>query len=182
MSDEGRDTVPAGHGQEPPDQEAIDAALSDRVREEYSAKALAGDERRRALQEHRHHLVRDTTSQITIHPDVGPGMEADVTVEVPDTYCFTCEEWVGLSGLDLTGTPRSRADAYYLRGAPDAVRDLRQEVRDDVTDLAEAIIDRHPAIETPQQAAEFIMTQIEQIQDRLVMDQSTGTGGAISNA
>jgi len=148
----------------------IEQSLSEQAREKYSEKELTGDERREALAAHHHHLVRDTESQVTFHPDVADGIESEVTVTVPDTYCFTCEEWIGVSGLDLTGTPRSSSEAYYLNGPPEAVNDLQNRVQDTVTDLAGTVIDTHPDIETPAEAATFITTEIEQIKDQLVAE------------
>lgn len=158
--------------QTPPEKGEIESSLSDTIRDEYDGKALDGDERAQALADHQHHLVRNTKSTITLHPDIGPGVEANVTVTVPDTYCFTCGEWVGLSGVDLTGTPRSKHDAYYLGGPPESVSDLQHRVRHAVTHLTGTVLNRHPHIDDADEAAEFIADEIEQLSSRLVVEDS----------
>lgn len=178
MTGENPDTNPVRNHENPIDPATIEESLSDSIKEKYGDQRLTGEERRDALSEHEHHLVRDTHSQITFHPESLGRIQPEVTATVPDTYCFTCEEWIGLSGLDLPGTPRSRAEAYYLDGPPGEVIDLQKRVHDSVTDLAGTIIDEHPDINTPAEAATFITSEIEQIKNDLVAERPEDTNSS----
>lgn len=141
--------------------------IEESVRAEMEAKEPSEARKEELREEHRNHLVRDTESDLTIDLDVAEGMGAEATVTVPDLYCFSCEEWVGLSGIDLRGTPRSRADAYYLDGAPEGVEDTRHRVTHDVADLVEMVAENVPHVGDAEDALEFIETEIEQAKERI---------------
>lgn len=125
------------------------------------------DERKAELRAaHRHHLVRATTSQLALDHDIGlDGVEVDATAEIPDTYCFTCGEWVGLSGIDLSGTPRSRRDAYWLHGPPEEIVRARDAVDDGLVRLANRVMADAPMLDTPADAIEFIEGRLEKLAD-----------------
>jgi hypothetical protein len=146
-----------------PDPERVENSVSESVRTELESKQPSEEQKQELRQEHRGHLVRDTTSKLTVDsPDVGPGMELDAKAEVPDTYCFTCEEWIGVSGVDLRGTPRSRADAYYLGGPPDEVLEAKRGTAKTLSELADRLVSRLEHIEDREDAFEFIKTELEQ--------------------
>ena len=86
---------------------------------------------------------------------------------VRDAYCFTCNEWVGLSGIELRGTPRSKTDAYYLSGPPADVIEARETVRERLGDLAEYALKNVEQLETAEDAFEFIGEQHEQVIEHL---------------
>lgn len=116
---------------------------------------------------HRHHLVRDTTSRYTVTDQPAEGIQIDKSAEVPDLYCFTCEEWVGLSGVDLRGTPRSRKDAYYLGGPPGEVVDARKTVRNTLADLVASVASTVPTVEDADDAFDFIEGEQQKARERV---------------
>jgi len=141
---------------------SMEAELLDR----FEAKEPSAEEKRDRREEHRHHLVRDTTSTLTVddNPDM-QGVEVTSTIEIPDLYCFTCKEWVGLSGVDLSGTPRSKADAYYLDGPPDDLQQARDETQSELLDLAYRAMRDVDRFESLEDGLEFVDGQIEQVRD-----------------
>lgn len=125
--------------------------------------------------EHTHHLVRETTSQLTMEADVGEGVEAEATAYVPDMFCFTCDEWVGLSGVELRGKPRSKDDAFYLGGPPESIENLRDKVHTEIADLAATVIDRHPSVDDPEDAADYVAEELEQVANQLYIDRKSSS-------
>jgi len=147
------------------DSEPAGESVSDSLREELEAQEPTDEKKHELREEHEGHLVRDTTSKLTVDSlDVGPGMVVEAKAEIPDTYCFTCEKWVGLSGVELRGTPRSRSDAYYLGGMPMDVLRAKNGATKTLNDLAEALIDRVEILEDREDAHEFIEATLEEIQ------------------
>lgn len=138
---------------------SIEERAEESAREQIEANRPNEDERRELLEEHRHHLVRDTTSKQTRTDGEESIVQLETTVEAPDTYCFTCEEWVGLSGLNLTGTPRSKTEAYYLGGPPADVADARETIRDNLHDLAAYALENVDHIDDAKAAFEFVGDQ-----------------------
>ena len=151
--------------QEDPDD--LEEDLTDGVRNDLKEKEPSDEKKKELLEEHRHHLVRKTTSQLSMEPDVMQGVEAVATAEVPDMFCFTCNEWVGLSGVDLRGKPRSKADAYYLGGPPQDILEEKNTVREQIGELAERIYTRVDRVDDADEAFEFVADEIEQIRDDL---------------
>lgn len=146
------------------DRELVEGSVSDSLREELEAQEPTDEKKRELWQEHECHLVRDTTSKLAVDsPDVGLGMEVEAKAEIPDTYCFTCEEWIGLSGVDLRGTPRSRSDAYYLGGMPMDVLRAKNGATKTLNELAEALTDRVEILNDREDAHQFIETTLEEI-------------------
>ena len=143
----------------------------ERIAEAYTAGLESqrpdSDWRAELLADHEHHLVRDTTSKLTETEEIGPGMVAEKEADIPDTFCFTCEEWVGLSGVDLRGRPRSRKEAYYLGGPPREVENARQEVRDGLANLVASIVSTVPHVDDADEALAFIETEREKAEGRL---------------
>lgn len=159
---ESNDARPSGGAE----QEAVEQSVSDSLRQELEAQEPPDERKRELLMEHEGHLVRDTTSKLAVDsPDVGPGMEVDAKAEVPDTYCFTCEEWVGLSGVELRGTPRSRADGYYLGGMPMDVLHAKNGAEKTLTELAEALTHRVEYLDTRGDAYQFIESVLEEMRN-----------------
>ena len=78
-------------------------------------------------------------------------------------HCFTCGEWVGLSGVDLRGTPRSKADAHYLGGPPESIREVGDETRETLVALAIQVRDDLPMVDTLDEAAEFVADELERV-------------------
>jgi len=152
--------------------ESIELTLSEGVEEDLKAKEPSESEKKRRLREHRHHLVRSTTSKLSVEPAVSEGVEATATAEVPDTYCFICEEWIGTSGVELRGTPRSKADAYYLGGKPADVRAAENGTRDTLEELADALTERVEHIEDRSDAYEFVEAELERAQSSTGADQT----------
>lgn len=143
-------------------EEKVEQAYLEELRE----KEPSSEEKASLRAEHEGHLVRDTTSQITESDELdGGGIKMQKTVEVPDTYCFTCGEWVGLSGAELSGTPRSRATAYYLGGKPPEIRTAEEGVSKTLDELAEALVERVGHVEDRGAAYEFIETKLEAMQN-----------------
>jgi hypothetical protein len=142
-------------------------SVSADLREEMEAKEPNAEQKAELRAQHRHHLVRDTESKLTIEVDVGEELGAEATVTVPDTYCFTCDEWVGFSGVDLRGTPRSRDDAYYLGGPPEGVGVARDSVTDATAELVQTVVRNVPHAETVDDALDFIETELEQARARV---------------
>lgn len=138
----------------------MEADFAEQFRQELEEQAPSDDEVEELLKQHQHHLVRRTTSRHTKKRSVGKDdlelLKVEGTTEVPDMYCFTCGEWVGLSGVDLRGTPRSRGDAFYLDGEPEAVEDARAVVLIGLRRLAAHVADEVPHVETSADAVEFI--------------------------
>lgn len=147
----------------PQDAEELENSVSSNVRKWVREQKPDEDERRELLREHRHHLVRTTESAYTVDRDAPTGVEIEATAYVEDTYCFTCDEWVGTSGVDLRGTPRSKADAYYLGGAPENVLQARNSVRDHFDVLVDIVADTVDHIETTEDAMEFIGNEHEKV-------------------
>lgn len=134
-------------------------------RDELEDRRPDEDERKRLLAEHEGHLVRQTTSKRTETEEIGSGMVAEKTAEIPDMYCFTCSEWVGLSGVELRGTPRSRADAFYLGGMPQEVLRAKQTVAEGLNDLAYRVRREVGHVDGVDEAFEFVETELERISD-----------------
>lgn len=167
-TDEGNETQnPEDNPPLPEDSTGVEEAVSEDVREWVREQQPDEETRRDLLQEHLHHLIRTTESAYTVNRDAPAGIEIDATVYVRDAYCFTCSEWVGLSGIELRGTPRSKADAYYFSGPPDDVLEARETVRERLGDLAEYALKNVDQIETAEDAFEFIGEQHEQVMDQL---------------
>ena len=144
----------------------IQTIVSESVRERLESQEPGEDEKAKLRDEHDGHLVRDTTSQLQVDgAEVGPGVEAETTAQIPDTYCFTCEEWVGFSGVELRGTPRSRREAYYLGGMPQDVLSAKNGTAETLTELADALIERVGHIDTRSDAYEFVETELETLVD-----------------
>lgn len=142
-----------------------EAEVASDVIAELESQEPSPSEKDSLRREHRTHLVRKTTSKLTLHPDTAPGIEVDAEVEVPDTYCFTCSEWIGLSGVDLRGTPRSRTDAFYLGEKPSAVRAAEHGTQETIRELADALIDRVEHLNTRADSFDFITMAIEQMDE-----------------
>ena len=131
---------------------------SDAYREMLEEQAPSPQEQHDLLWQHEGHQIRHTTSKLSeTHELAGGKMEMKQEAEVPDTYCFTCEEWVGTSGVELSGTPRSKSDAFYLGGEPEGVTDARDRATAAVADAATEVIAVHPGIETPTEAVGFVV-------------------------
>jgi len=160
----------------PEDSGEVEDAISEDVREWVRGQRPNEEARRDLLQEHLHHLIRTTESAYTVDRDAPPGIEIDATVYVQDTYCFTCSEWIGLSGINLRGTPRSKADAYYFSGPPDDVVETRATVRERLGNLAEYALKNVDQLETAEDAFEFIGEQHEQVVERIGDIDDTGGG------
>ena len=142
----------------------VEESISEGVRQDLEAQQPNEEKKIELRQEHKGHLVRDTTSKLAVDsPDVGLGMDVEAKAEVPDTFCFTCKEWIGLSGVDLRGTPRSRSDAYYLGGMPIEVLNAKNGTAKTLNELADALTERVDHINNPSDAFEFIETELEQI-------------------
>lgn len=144
--------------------EDIESTLSEGVKEELEAKKPSESEKKQLLREHRHHLVRSTTSELSVEPEVSEGVEATATADVPDIYCFTCAKWIGISGVELRGTPRSKEDAYYLGGTPEDVCEARQTVREGIEDLSYQVLRDVDHIDSLADAYAFVQTQFEKTQ------------------
>ena len=141
------------HRPDATDADDLEASIEGNLHEEYEAKRLSDEAYKAALRDHEHHLVRETTSQVTIEPEEDtPGVEVTSTVTVVDMYCFTCEEWVGVSGVDLSGTPRSKNDAYYLGGPPEDLCKTREMTQEDLQDLAYRAVQDVDRFETVENA------------------------------
>lgn len=142
--------------------EEIDGGrLSDDLAEDLEGQEPSEERKKELRNRHDGHLVRRTTSRLSIDVDMPEGVEVDATAEIPDIYCFTCAEWVGLSGVDLRGTPRSRRDAYYLGGTPPEVRAARDGTIKTLNRLADALADRLDHVEDRGDAYEFIETELQ---------------------
>lgn len=157
------------------DPDELEESVEGNVREWVRDQRPDEETRKELLREHAHHLVRDTESAYSRDHDSPNGVEINSTAYVEDTYCFTCEEWVGLSGVGLRGTPRSRADAYYLGGPPEDVREARAKVRDELGDLAEHALLNVEHVEDAEDAFAFIGEQHEQLTERVA---EVSDGGA----
>jgi len=176
-TDEGGDGENAGDEPAlPEDAGGVEDAVSEDVREWVQEQQPDEEARRDLLQEHLHHLIRTTESAYTVDRDAPPGIEINATVYVQDTYCFTCSEWIGLSGIDLRGTPRSKAKAYYLSGPPDDLLEARATVRERLGDLAEYALKNVDQLETAEDAFEFIGEQHEQVVERIDNIDDAGDG------
>lgn len=146
----------------------IQRSLESDLREEFEAKQPSPAEQQELREAHRHHLVRDTESKLSVDADVDMGgVEVDSVIVVPDTYCFTCDEWVGLSGVDLRGTPRSRKDAYYLAGPPEDVETAQKVAQSGLVELAEFVEEEVERVESVADAAEFVAGELEKVTDTL---------------
>jgi hypothetical protein len=141
----------------------VEQSVSESVRTELGAQEPSKEEKDRLRQQHEGHLVRDTTSKLAVDSaEMGAGIEVDAQAEIPDTYCFDCEEWVGLSGVDLRGTPRSRADAYYLGGMPIDVLHAKNGTIETINELAEALLSKVDKLDNLDDAYAFIKTTLEE--------------------
>jgi len=142
----------------------VESSISDSIRRDLKAKEPSEEEKARLRRAHNGHLVRETTFQLSVDA-VGPWMEAEATAEIPDIYCFTCEEWIGVSGVDLRGTPRSGSEAFYLGWVPRSVRNARQGTRSTLCDLADALAERLDHLTDRDDALDFIEAEVECIRD-----------------
>ena len=141
-------------------------SVSESLRSDLEAQEPTDGEKEALREEHQGHLVRDTTSKLSIDsPEIAPGMEIDAQAEIPDTYCFGCEEWIGLSGVNLRGKPRSRSDAYYLGGMPTDVLHAKDGVTETLNDLSEKLIERVENVSDRKEALRFIETELETMQE-----------------
>ncbi|MDR5657298.1 hypothetical protein RH831_08905 [Halodesulfurarchaeum sp. HSR-GB] len=158
-SDEG-DDAGVVHG-------GVEEKASQAFREKLREKEPSEKEKDALLDEHDGHLIRHTDSQFSEKEDLGDGggIQMERTAQVSDTYCFTCEEWVGLSGVDLRGTPRSKADAFYYGGMPVEILQAKNGAAKTLNELAEALKDRLDRIENREEAYEFISDELEGIRD-----------------
>jgi hypothetical protein len=150
-----------------PETEGVPADIEDAIE-------AAVDRDEEASSDHKHHLIRPTTSTRSFDgalveelglPEIFHDVDGELTVE--DIYCFTCEEWVGVSGVPLRGVPRSTEDAYYHRGAPQEVRELREEFRRTWREHIITTITEHPHVDTPAEAGEFITQLVEDATERV---------------
>jgi hypothetical protein len=140
----------------------LEAETSAEVRERLTEQEPSEDKKDELLADHWHHLVRFTTSRLSVEAGKDlPGVEVDATAEVPDAYCFSCDEWVGLSGVDLRGTPRSTADAQYLGGPPDDVLAGRESVRRTVASLCDHIAETVESVNGTAEAFEWVETELD---------------------
>lgn len=151
----------------PEDSDRVEKVVSEDVREWVREQRPDEETRQDLLQNHLHHLIRTTESAYTVDRDTPPGIEIEATVYVRDAYCFTCSEWIGLSGIELRGTPRAKTDAYYFSGPPDDVLEARTTVREHLGDLAEYALKNVDQLETAEDAFEFIGEQHEQVMEQL---------------
>jgi hypothetical protein len=134
---------------------------------------------------HENHLLRTTGTKQTLdaalaeqndlHDDAVRLMrDLSVSGELnadPVTYCFTCNEWVG---VEFRGHLRSTKDAYYYRGPPPEVQELKRRA---VGEWKRQIIDvkhKHPNIDTVDEASEFIKQQVDEASDRLQEQDARG--------
>lgn len=141
-------------------------SISENVETDLRAKEPSEDEKEELRERHQNHLVRHTTSKLSMEPEVMEGVEAQATAEIPDMYCFTCGEWVGLSGVDLRGTPRSTKDAFYLGGMPQEVLQAKNMVMRELNDVAYRLLRDVEHLENKKDAYEFIATELEQVADQ----------------
>lgn len=135
------------------------------LKEELKEKEPSSEQKEELRGEHHGHLVRHTTSKLSMDVDMPEGVEVDATAEVPDTFCFTCEEWIGLSGVDLRGTPRSRQEAFYLGGMPPDVLSAKNGTAKTLNELAIALTDRVGHIEDREDAIQFIKTELQELEE-----------------
>ena len=159
-------------------------AITDIVRDAWN-EAVEGAESN--LEAHENHLLRATDTKQTLdvalaeqndlHDDVvrlmrTSGVSGELKKDAV-TYCFTCNEWVG---VELRGHLRSTKDAYYYRGPPPEVQELKRRA---VGEWKRQIIDvkaKHPNIDSVDEASEFIKQQVDEASDRL-QDQVDAAGG-----
>jgi hypothetical protein len=135
-------------------------SASESLREDLEEKEPSEEEKQALREEHEGHLVRDTTSKLTVEsPNAVPGMEVEAKAEIPDSYCFDCEEWIGLSGVNLRGTPRSRSEAYYLGGMPIDVLQAKDGTAKTLNELADRLVDRVERLDDRDDAYQFIETE-----------------------
>jgi len=139
-------------------------SLSGEIREQFEQKEPSEERKNELRSKHDGHLVRDTTSKLSVDAaeDID-GVEVDAKVEIPDLYCFSCGEWIGLSGVDLRGTPRSKKEAHYLGGMPSDVRSAKNGTQETLTELADALTERVGHIEDRADAFMFIETELEKL-------------------
>lgn len=139
--------------------------VSHGLEEELKAQEPSEERKQELRESHDGHLVRHTTSKLSMDVDMPEGVEVDATAEIPDIYCFTCEEWVGVSGVALRGTPRSRRDAFYLGGMPPAVLTARNGTVKTLIELADALVDRLEHVEERADAFQFIETELQKVNE-----------------
>ena len=71
----------------------FESSVSETVRERLEEQEPPQEKKEELRQEHIGHLVRSTTSRLSVDtPEIGPGLEVDTEAEIPDIYFFTCEE------------------------------------------------------------------------------------------
>jgi len=150
--------------------DAPELAPEEQFRERLSKQEPPQEEKDALLAEHEGHLVRQTESQLSETREPQPGVQATFTADIPDTYCFTCDEWVGLSGIELRGTPRSREDAYYLGGKPQAIESAESGTDRTLRDLANALLDRHPYLDSLDDTTSFIESRLTELGPEEVSD------------
>lgn len=146
-----------------PDVEEIESKFERGIRERLEAKEPSEERKEELRREHTHHLVRRTTSQLKLDEEIDvEGFHAETKAVIPDIYCFTCDEWIGLSGIDLRGKPRSKTDAFYLDGPPESIATVRKELRNRLEKLVGLVYKEIDRTESPEEAAEFIANELEQ--------------------
>jgi len=143
------------------ERQGIEKSVSESLRKDLQEREPGEGKKQKLRDEHEGHLVRETTSQLAVEsPDSGPGMEVESKAEIPDTYCFDCGEWIGLSGVNLRGTPRSRSEAYYLGGMPTDVLHAKDGTAKTLNELADRLVDQVERIDDRDDAYEFIETEL----------------------
>jgi len=158
------------------DNKMVEESVSKSVSKELEAQEPAKEEKDQLRKEHKGHLVRDTTSKLTVDSiNIDMDMKLNAQAEIPDIYCFDCEEWIGVSGVDLRGTPRSRNDAYYLDGMPTDVSHAKTGVIETLNELAEALLNRVDKLDNLDDAYTFIQTTLEQ--ERSLSERVDSNGG-----
>lgn len=144
-----------------------DEKLKAQYREEITAQEPSAEERERLINQHSGHLVRRTTSQVSQSDEINGVVQVDRTANVPDMWCFTCDEWVGLSGVELTGRPRSRTEAFYLDGKPETVAKAEQEVRDTLAELVKSVGSSVSHVDDAVDALEFVEAEVSKAKKRV---------------
>jgi len=146
------------------DREGVEESVSKTLREDFEEKEASEEEKQALREEHEGHLVRNTTSKLAVEsPEIGLGMEVEAKAEIPDTYCFDCDEWIGLSGVNLRGTPRSRSEAYYLGGMPMDVLHAKNGTAKTLNKLAGNLTDHVERLGDRADALQFIETELEEL-------------------
>ncbi len=124
-------------------------------------RGLSTYERLEELEEnHEHHEIRQTDTKMSFNV---AGV-FDVSLEIGDTYCFTCGEWLCEQGFEPRGTPRSKKDAEWFRGPPEEVEHTKEAAQGELERIARRVQEHHPGIDTEGGALEFIADEIEQME------------------